>query len=76
MKPTKTYKREIALALLVWLAYIVETKDVQIIEILAWPIMVYVGAAFGIDQYGKLHQRGAKPADGWRPERGSEYPDR
>ena len=49
----RTFKREVAVALLVWLVYIVETKDVQIIEVLAWPIFSYVGAAFGFDSWGK-----------------------
>lgn len=73
----KTFKRELGLALIFWLVYIVETKDVQIIEILVWPIFTYVSAAFGIDAYGKLF--GNKPtgdADGRGTERSGEYADR
>lgn len=71
----KTFKRELAVLLLVWLVYIVETKDVQIIEVLAWPIFSYVGAAFGFDAYGKL-QQSLKSSDRWRTERSGKYPTR
>lgn len=49
----KTYKREVAVALLIWLAYIVEVKEPNLIEILVWPIFSFVGAAFGFDAYFK-----------------------
>jgi hypothetical protein len=53
----KTYKRELAIILLIWLAYVVEVKDVSIIEVLVWPIFAFVGAAFGFDAYSKqLHE--------------------
>lgn len=71
----KTFKRELAVALLVWLVYIVETKDVQIIEVLAWPIFSYVGAAFGFDSYSKL-QQSLKSSDRGRSERSSQYTGR
>jgi hypothetical protein len=78
----KTFKRELAIILLVWLIYIVETKDASIIEILVWPVFTFVTAAFGIDQYSKLQQRGTQSSDRGRPEhRGErtswedEYPD-
>ncbi len=57
----KTFKRELAVILLVWLVYIVETKDDNIIEILSWPIFSYVTAAFLGDAYSKLQQR--KPTE-------------
>lgn len=63
----KTFKREIAVALLLWLAYVVEVKDVSVVEVLVWPIFAFVTAAFGIDQYSKL-QQSLKSTDG----RGSE----
>ena len=47
----KTYKRELAVLLILWLVYIVEVKDVQIIEILVWPVFSFAAAAFGFDQY-------------------------
>jgi len=49
----KTYKTELAVALLVWLIYVVEVKDVTIVEVLVWPIFAFVGAAFGFDAWGK-----------------------
>jgi hypothetical protein len=57
----KTYKRELAIILLIWLAYVVEVKDVSIIEVLVWPIFAFVGAAFGFDAYSKqLHELSPK----------------
>lgn len=72
----KTFKRELAIALIVWLVYIVEVKDVQIIEILVWPIFSYVTAAFGLDAYGKLQQGSTKPSHGRGNQRSSKRPSR
>lgn len=52
----KTYKRELAVVMLVWLAYVVEVKDPTLVEVLVWPVFTYVMAAFGFDQYAKLQQ--------------------
>ena len=52
----KTYKRELAVALLLWLVYIVEVKDDTLVEILVWPVFSFAAAAFGFDQYSKLQQ--------------------
>lgn len=49
----KTYKREIAVMLLIWVVYIVETKDASIIQIIVWPVFTFAAGAFGIDWYGK-----------------------
>jgi hypothetical protein len=49
----KTYKRELAVALLVWLVYVVETKDASTIEILVWPVFTFAALAFGLDWFGK-----------------------
>jgi hypothetical protein len=49
----KTYKREIAVALLIWLAYVVEVKDANIVEVLVWPIFTFVALAFGLDWWNK-----------------------
>ena len=51
--PSKTWKREMALVLFIWLAYVVETKDVELTEILVWPIFTFAGLAFGLEYYGK-----------------------
>lgn len=74
MKPVKTFKRELAVALLIWLMYIVEVKDASIVEILVWPIFAFVGAAFGFDAYSKqLHEWTTKSSDRRGTERSSEY---
>lgn len=52
----KTYKRELAIVLLVWLMYLVETKDAEVINILSWPILAAVFGAFGLDFWGKRVQ--------------------
>jgi hypothetical protein len=68
----KTYKRESAVILLVWLAYVVEVKDVTIVEVLVWPVFAFVGAAFGFDAYAKqLHQNPVPPRGN---QRSGEYP--
>jgi len=70
----KTYKRELAIALLIWLAYVVEVKDVAIVEVLVWPIFAFVGAAFGFDAYSKqLWDKSSESSDRRRPEHSSEY---
>jgi hypothetical protein len=72
----KTFKREVALLCLVWLVYIVETKDVEVINVLAWPIFSYVAAAFGFDAFGKLRDKSPKPSGGRGAECSGEYSDR
>ena len=73
----KTYKRELAVALLVWLAYVVEVKDATLVEVLVWPVFSFAAAAFGFDQYSKLQQsRGTGTPDRGRHERSSQYSDR
>ena len=78
MKP-KTYKREVAILLFVWLAYLVETKDVNIIEILVWPVFTFSALAFGMDWFGKsggVRGQSSEPTDRRGSERSSEYTDR
>lgn len=64
MAVNKTFKREIAIALLLWLVYVVEVKDVSIIEVLVWPVFAFLGAAFGLDAYSKQLQQPPKSPDG------------
>lgn len=52
----KTYKRELAVVMLLWLAYVVEVKEPNLVEILVWPVFTFTMAAFGFDQYAKLQQ--------------------
>lgn len=63
MKPKKTYKRELAVLLLIWLMYVVEVKDVNVIEVLVWPIFAFAGAAFGFDSFSKQINRVPKQQD-------------
>ena len=45
----KTFKREVAAALLVGLGYVVYTGNVEMTEILVWPIIMFAAGAFGMD---------------------------
>ena len=71
----KTFKREIAVVLLLWLVYLVETKDIDVVEILVWPVFSFAAAAFGFDAYGKLQQGSTKSTDRGRSERSSQHTD-
>lgn len=69
----KTYKRELAVSLLIWLVYLVEVKDVTLVEVLVWPIFAFVGAAFGFDAYSKqLWDKSSESFDRRGTQRGSE----
>ena len=72
----KTYKRELAIILLVWFIYLVETKDINIVEVTIWPVFSFVTAAFGFDAYGKLQQGSTKSPHGRGAERSSKRPSR
>lgn len=64
MNPLKSYKREAAVVAFVWFMYIVETKDVAIIQILAFPTFALVGGCFGLDGYAKLLKpKPSEPSD-------------
>jgi len=67
----KTYKRELAGVMLIWLIYLVETKTAEMVTILAPPIFMYIAFAFGADVYSKLQQSGAFSSDRGRPQRSS-----
>lgn len=71
---SKTFKRELAVVLLIWLIYVVETKDEKIIELLVWPIFTYITAAFGVDAYGRMQRDTPEPSDRRRPQRSGEHP--
>lgn len=49
--PKKTYKREVAFLLLVWLGYLTETKDIAVVETLAFPIFTFAALAYGLEWY-------------------------
>ena len=73
MAVQKTFKREVAIALLLWLVYVVEVKDVAIVEVLVWPIFAFLGAAFGLDAYSKQLQQSPKSPNGRGTESSSQY---
>lgn len=65
-KVKKTYKRELAVVLLVWFAYIVEVKEPQVVQILVWPVFAFAAASFGFDQFSKLREGTFKSSNGGR----------
>jgi hypothetical protein len=50
---SKTYKREVALALLAGLGYVIYTGDHQMAEVLVWPVFTFAALSFGLDWWGK-----------------------
>jgi len=79
-KTNKTYKREVAIILLVWFAYIVETKGVDLVAVLIWPVFTYSALAFGLDWAAKppgngmFGRQSSQSFDRGRSERSSERP--
>ncbi len=73
---SKTFKRELAVAMLLWLAYVVEVKEPNLVEILVWPVFTFTMAAFGFDQYAKLQQPPSQTLNGRGTERSSQRPSR
>jgi len=49
----KTYKREVAIVLLLGMAYVVSTGDVSMVQAIIWPVFAFVMGAFGMDSYAK-----------------------
>jgi len=47
-KKNKTYKREVACVILVFLGYLAVVGKTEELKVLVWPGMLYVGAAFGM----------------------------
>ena len=74
----KTFKRELAVALFIWLVYLVETKEPDLVEVLTFPIFTFGALAFGMSWYspngGLLKSSG--PSHGGRDERSSEHTSR
>jgi len=48
-KKKKTWKRETAWAFIFILCYAIYSGDVEMVKVIVWPIMLFVGAAFGMD---------------------------
>lgn len=68
---TKTYKREIAVLLLAFLGYTVETKGPEIVELLVWPTFTFAALSFGLDWGHKQLQSDRSPFR--RNQRSSEH---
>jgi hypothetical protein len=58
----KTFKREVAVAILLYLFYLGLFGREAIVEMLVWPFMLYVGAAFGMDwARSQLNENSSSP---------------
>lgn len=53
-KESKTYKREVAGALLLGLGYIVYKENVEMVNAVVWPIIGFAAGAFGLDAFKQL----------------------
>lgn len=53
MLENKTYKREVAFLMLLYLMYLGLYGTVAVLEVLAWPFMFFVAAAFGMEWSSK-----------------------
>jgi len=76
----KTYKREVALLLFIWLVYLVETKEPELVQILAFPVFTFGALAFGLQWYspngGLLKPQSTGSTNRGRPQRSSEHTSR
>src|SRR6056297_1087771 len=76
-KPKKTYKRDVAFLLFIWLVYLVETKEPELVKILAFPIFTYIALAMGMSWYspnGGLLRQSSQSADRRWSQRSSQRP--
>ena len=48
----KTFKRELAIVIVLFLFYLCIFGSPAIVEVVVWPFMLYVGAAFGMEWAG------------------------
>ena len=53
-KETKTYKREVAVVLLLGLGYLVFMDKLEMVNAVVWPIIGFAAGAFGIDAVKQL----------------------
>jgi hypothetical protein len=51
-KSNKTYKRELALAVFLWLVYL-SVSRVEALGVVVMPAFAYIGLALGLDWWGK-----------------------
>jgi hypothetical protein len=79
LKP-KTWSRETAFALLGVFVWAVYKNNVEMVEVIVWPITTYAAIAFGlkrVDQSdGVWFGQSSESSNRGRPERSSEHPDR
>lgn len=64
----KTYKREVGMVLLVYIMVLGWFGDFRVLEVLAWPFVVFALGAFGIDSYAKQMNKPSMPTrkyDDW-----------
>jgi Ca2+/Na+ antiporter len=52
-KKNKTFKREVAILLLVFFCFVVFKGDVGMVQVIVWPIFAFAMASFGLDGYAK-----------------------
>ena len=71
-KQTKTYKREIAFGMILWLMYLSVYGDKDVLEILVWPVFTFVLAAFSLDSVAKQLQQDSLFGPRGRTQRSSE----
>jgi hypothetical protein len=55
--PKKTFKREVAVLMLLGLGGLVFLDRVDMVEIMVWPIVGFAAAAFGLDAVAKQWSR-------------------
>lgn len=54
MEPRKkTWKREVAILLLLWLVYLSIFGSIEVLSLVVWPVFAFAVGAFGIDEYSK-----------------------
>lgn len=52
MAKKRTFKRELAIVIVLFLFYLCIFGSPAIVEVVVWPFMLYVGAAFGMEWAG------------------------
>lgn len=53
MEVRKTFKRETAWAFIAIMSYVIYQGDAEILKVIVWPFMLFVGASFGMDWASK-----------------------
>jgi hypothetical protein len=66
METVKTWKRELAVLLIIGLGAVVYVNNLEMVKVLVWPVFTFAAAAFGLDSYAKQVQNsaGSYRADG------------